>query len=782
MSAPQVSRIHICVLITCIILIITSLLFVPIWPTDESAARECTNSDEEGTHGAAKRLYDYGEPHLDASVSESTRCAICQAFVKYKFSPHGPCRRESSTTIHGDTNAQQASDRIVVRDSPGSIQQRALGFSKCDVNHFVDCQALCEFGAGNFTDTTSCEDSYAYDVVDRFLGRKKIKDMFSTPYKRVCAALFTRLGTWGSVVRAVRQQRYGHEHSLTDDETSAICRQHLDSCAAHALDTTPHPPPSSTISESPHVASVLFVTDLACDAGPPSSNSSVHGGDHVFIQSHNVNASSHQQTDVHDELSGANEISFPDETNMKISTIAVTHPENAIHTLDARADALLATVIPHRFSTDNFITHVKNDRTLLDNLLVLSGIVLLRPLNRELTHKVLTTRNRHEHQTLLVEVSDPVVRETLLKLYGALSWEKSLWNTYHCLPYQIHQDSLLGHIARRKLVTSSMLAGLKWDTPNDAELRKQITQYVRDYKPAMWEYIGVDQSKADYVRAYNNPTGERFARLVDHLVTTFVTYNQFFYRKLKPHTRNCLCYGTCGKTDCNNAWGRDAIAQQWFGSSFSLQEHAMNGRPRNVVLSPSDCRLMVFETLDSVNTFWIKGNKFTLDTLAPGIFVRGVPASSAFAHGSFMIARLAPQDYHRFHWPVGGTIGNTTFHHGQLFSVNPLAVRSLHRYRHNDADALVTNKRLSTTLISEPFGSVLYSAIGATLIGSLILTTGDGQHVVSGEEHGYMAHGGSTVAIFFEKSITWRKEILENSKMGFETVLRVGEPVGALLS
>eukprot|EP00397_Hematodinium_sp_SG-2012_P008122 GEMP01008177.1.p2 GENE.GEMP01008177.1~~GEMP01008177.1.p2 ORF type:complete len:298 (+),score=56.79 GEMP01008177.1:1926-2819(+) len=295
----------------------------------------------------------------------------------------------------------------------------------------------------------------------------------------------------------------------------------------------------------------------------------------------------------------------------------------------------------------------------------------------------------------------------------------------------------------------------------------------------MWEYVGVSNTIEHYREVYTNAASERFSEVLDNLVTAFVTYNQFFYRKLKPRTRNCLCYSRCGTTDCDNTWGRDMMAQQWFGQSFVVEENEATGRSSNVVLSPADCRLMVFDTLDTVNDFWIKGNQFTLDTLAPGVYVGGVRAREKFARGSFMIARLAPQDYHRFHWPVGGIISNTTFHDGQLFSVNPLAVRSLHFYRHNDADALVTNKRLSTTLTSDSFGALLYSAIGATMIGSVILTTGEHQTVVAGQEHGYMAHGGSTVAIFFEKKINWRREISENSKMGFETVLKVGEPVGA---
>jgi phosphatidylserine decarboxylase len=39
------------------------------------------------------------------------------------------------------------------------------------------------------------------------------------------------------------------------------------------------------------------------------------------------------------------------------------------------------------------------------------------------------------------------------------------------------------------------------------------------------------------------------------------------------------------------------------------------------------------------------------------------------------IFRLAPQDYHRFHSPVDGIAGTTKDITGNLYTVNPMAVR-----------------------------------------------------------------------------------------------------------
>jgi len=44
--------------------------------------------------------------------------------------------------------------------------------------------------------------------------------------------------------------------------------------------------------------------------------------------------------------------------------------------------------------------------------------------------------------------------------------------------------------------------------------------------------------------------------------------------------------------------------------------------------------------------------------------------------GALGIFRLAPQDYHRFHVPVDGVVGEPKLIEGQYYTVNPMAIRS----------------------------------------------------------------------------------------------------------
>lgn len=85
------------------------------------------------------------------------------------------------------------------------------------------------------------------------------------------------------------------------------------------------------------------------------------------------------------------------------------------------------------------------------------------------------------------------------------------------------------------------------------------------------------------------------------------------------------------------------------------------------LVSAADCRLMTFETVSEATRLWIKGREFTVGRLL-GDAYRG--QADKYAGGALAIFRLAPQDYHRFHSPVDGTIGPMTYIAGEYYTVN----------------------------------------------------------------------------------------------------------------
>lgn len=77
--------------------------------------------------------------------------------------------------------------------------------------------------------------------------------------------------------------------------------------------------------------------------------------------------------------------------------------------------------------------------------------------------------------------------------------------------------------------------------------------------------------------------------------------------------------------------------------------HAKNDSKKAVVVA--DSRVVTYETVPLAKKLWIKGSEFSITNL-----VMDVDLGAKFEDGSVASFRLSPQDYHRYHSPVSGTI------------------------------------------------------------------------------------------------------------------------------
>jgi len=215
---------------------------------------------------------------------------------------------------------------------------------------------------------------------------------------------------------------------------------------------------------------------------------------------------------------------------------------------------------------------------------------------------------------------------------------------------------------------------------------------------------------------------------------SFKTFNEFFYRKLKPDAR--------------------PVAQ--------LED-------ATVLVSGADCRMMAFETVQQATKLWIKGREFTISRLLGPQYAHEAPKYNG---GSLAIFRLAPQDYHRFHSPVDGTIGPMTYISGEYYTVNPQAIRS-------PLDVYGENARKIVPINSPQFGRVFAVCVGAMMVGSIVTTVEEGEEVKRGQEFGYFAFGGSTIVLLFEKGVVqFDEDLLINGQACLETLVRVGMQIG----
>lgn len=187
----------------------------------------------------------------------------------------------------------------------------------------------------------------------------------------------------------------------------------------------------------------------------------------------------------------------------------------------------------------------------------------------------------------------------------------------------------------------------------------------------------------------------------------------------------------------------------------------------DILISPGDGRLFAYENIDIDNLVQIKGITYSLREL-----VQNDSLAEKYNDGVCLILRLAPIDYHRFHFIDDGICEKTVKIKGLYYSVNPIALNKIPKL-------FCENKREYSLFHSHNFGDVLYVDIGATCVGSIIQTYTPNVDINKGDEKGYFKFGGSTIILFFEKNkISIDQEIIEETRRGFECMVYMGEQIG----
>jgi len=214
-----------------------------------------------------------------------------------------------------------------------------------------------------------------------------------------------------------------------------------------------------------------------------------------------------------------------------------------------------------------------------------------------------------------------------------------------------------------------------------------------------------------------------------------------------------------------------SVQKQEFNSfnDFFTRKLKNNARPvdtdSTITVSPADGKLLAYADISN-SDFIIKGYRF--DVLS---FLNNADLAQNYLDGILVIIRLAPPDYHRFHFSISGSVSPITQIDGDYYSVNPLALRKM-------TEIFCLNKREFTIVTNPLFGDVVMAEVGATMVGSIVQTY-TGNFVNKGEEKGYFKFGGSTVVLLFEKNkIRIDADLLINTLKGYETAIKVGERIG----
>ncbi|AEY67296.1 phosphatidylserine decarboxylase [Clostridium sp. BNL1100] len=210
----------------------------------------------------------------------------------------------------------------------------------------------------------------------------------------------------------------------------------------------------------------------------------------------------------------------------------------------------------------------------------------------------------------------------------------------------------------------------------------------------------------------------------------FNSFNDFFARKLKPSAR---------KFD----------------------------KAQEKLLAPGDGRLQAWENIDKEKLLQIKGMTYSLSEL-----LQDEKLAQDYNGGTYLILRLCPVDYHRFHFFDSGKCMETQKIKGEYYSVNPVALKKI-------PELFCRNKREYSIFKTDNFGDVLYIEVGATSVGSIIQTYTPGERVSRGDEKGFFKFGGSTVLVIFKKNmVKIDDDIIQQTGEGFETRVLAGETIG----
>lgn len=181
--------------------------------------------------------------------------------------------------------------------------------------------------------------------------------------------------------------------------------------------------------------------------------------------------------------------------------------------------------------------------------------------------------------------------------------------------------------------------------------------------------------------------------------------------------------------------------------------------------SPGDGKLLVYPELDLNIRLPIKGT-----ACSPAELLGSEAIAAPFAGGAAFVLRLAPPDYHRFHFPDAGIAETATPIAGRYDSVNPIALARV-------PDLFCRNKRALTMFESENFGRIAYVEVGAITIGSIVQTYPPGK-VERGEEKGMFRYGGSTLVLLFEPHrLSFDADLIADSAEGLEVKVQAGETI-----
>ena len=292
--------------------------------------------------------------------------------------------------------------------------------------------------------------------------------------------------------------------------------------------------------------------------------------------------------------------------------------------------------------------------------------------------------------------------------------------------HQVHyRDRQTGHIVPERVPAQSLLRWLYATATGRLVFRAFLNRPLCSRLVGRWQQVAWTRRHIrSFAKRYRIDLEE-----LEHPLDHYRNFNDFFIRRLKPQARPC-------------------------------------DPDRTRLCCPADGKVLVYPRLDPEDRLPVKSCAFTVDSLLGGVVDPG-----PYRGGAALVVRLAPYDYHRFHFPADGQAAPAAVVGGGYHSVNPLALERI-------PDVFHRNRRAISQLDTPQFGKIACVEVGALNVASIVQTYAPGPCARGGEK-GYFQFGGSTIVLLFAPAtVAFDDDLVADTAAGLEVHVRTGAGVG----
>lgn len=183
----------------------------------------------------------------------------------------------------------------------------------------------------------------------------------------------------------------------------------------------------------------------------------------------------------------------------------------------------------------------------------------------------------------------------------------------------------------------------------------------------------------------------------------------------------------------------------------------------DVVVSPADGVISQIGQIKDGQIFQAKGHQYSVEQL-----IADEKLAAPFKNGAFATVYLSPKDYHRVHMPFAGTLTETLYVPGELFSVNQTTASHI--------PALFARNERMVCLFDTELGRMAVVLVGAMIVAGIeTVATGkvvpsghlELQHhqlaLAKGDELGRFYLGSTAIVLFEQDQVQWHGDLTAES-------------------